>query len=1045
MRHDYLVSLAGAFWSAGLTENEVEALLWAALELLETLADFEPEREIPNIVKGLQKWEGANYSVGSLLRMLPERTAAVVRRVLTGGAVNGEPVSAPAGAPAGTAGDADSGQVASGAGGQAAEAGQSDGEKERGEGAADTKRRRVLVAEILSKLEMRKGADGTFRYVYRAADGTELEAACAPEGVRDLLAKLGVKTPLKEVKQLLGIVRGADAGAGEAKEKKGRKSKTAAKDDLKTILWRQKWVVWRGALWLVATPKLLKVDLDLIHGLLKQEGLDVGKETLKSYWADIMTDIPKDPLEGIVVTPSPIYGKVGNLRGLWFSHRGDLHLVTPNERRVFSRGHWPEGVYALDMGLQAVLPDWEGEPIHLLKYWEGITTRFEGNPKVALAMFLPVLFGQGDIGLILRGPAKSGKSTLLRGMAFLHLGRKPNTPSGSVNMRDIIAVLQRRQIVFFDEVNTFSPELQETLKRMITHDGAVMRALYTDFETVETELSGSAIFCTTNLEKLASDLRTRCFVWDLREKKGGLDETEILDFCRILWRKALAGAIKLYQQAAKLKPPPKGLLPQVRFRDWFSWAYRYAIVLGVLDEFLAYVAKSKRAAHRGDKYEFLLDAILHPDFDPNKEYTISDLIALTSLPASDAKRIKSSINRDGVRSDMIALALDAGYNLRIEKGWDAKDRKERYKFIFSPIEVSTSNHLRELLQSVGIEPDWEGDWDGDVALPAEKGHAPGAEVHTPSPAPEPVRVAAKGEPMAPPAPAPQITLTTLPASLSEVKKAVQKATPAPEPVPGAAKGSPAEVGEVAPEKPVARAVQSPPPPAPPIPEEAENERGLASLRETLARLPKPEGILRQRGRPIEEWGWIRGVAPPELTEYLRALASALAAEGARAAEKGRVAEAGALWAAAAENLVHHTAFDPTREVIAGVFLARAVDRALVAAEGTPEMREAALLFAKAAEAVFFGKAAPDVLLEVLLAAPYPTKYDPCFAGSYRAAVGYLVAAHGVLTGKEPKLLPEWVWWGRWERDDVEAMLLFSLGSEKKSVAAAHLYLGDLPF
>jgi hypothetical protein len=782
----------------------------------------------------------------------------------------------------------------------------------------------------------------------------------------------------------------------------------------------------------VATPKLLKVDLDLIHGLLKQEGVDVGKETLKSYLADILTDLPKDPLEGLVVTPSPIYGKVGNLRGLWFSHRGDLHLVTPTERRVFSRGQWPDGVYARDTGMQAVLPDWEGEPIHLLKYWEGITPRFEGNPKVALAMFLPVLFGQGDIGLILRGPAKSGKSTLLRAMAYLHLGRKPNTPSGSVNMRDIIAVLQRRQIAFFDEVNTFSIELQETLKRMITHDGAVMRALYTDFETVETELSGSAIFCTTNLEKLASDLRTRCFVWDLREKKGGLYETQILEFCALLWRKALAGAIKLYQQAAKLKPPPKGLLPQVRFRDWLSWAYRYAVVLGVADEFVAYVAKSKRAAHRGDKYEFLLDAILHPDFDPNKEYTISDLLSLTSLPASDAKRIKSSINRDGVRSDMIALALDAGYNLRIEKGWDVKDRKERYKFLFSPIEVSTSDHLREILESLGIKPDltpdWEGDWDGDVAPPAEplpqNPHAPMPEVHTPPPVPE-------------------NPLLALPRSLSEVKQAVRKAPPAPEPAPVAAQSGPAEVGAVAPpEPPLAIAVQAAHATAPSLPTPEENERAIAGVREALARLPKPEGLLRQGGRPIE--GWVQARVSPEQTEYLRALAGSLAAEAAMAAEKGRFAEAGWLWACAGVCLRHLIALTPTREAIAALFLSEAVCEALYAAED-PGLQEAAGGLAKVAEAVFFGKAAPDVLLRVLLETPLPTEYDPVLAPHYRKAVGYLVAAYWGLTGRDPNLLNKWLWAGQCERDEAEAMLLFSLGRQKMGRALDHLYLGDLPF
>jgi hypothetical protein len=175
------------------------------------------------------------------------------------------------------------------------------------------------------------------------------------------------------------------------------------------------------------------------------------------------------------------------------------------------------------------------------------------------------------------------------------------------------------------------------------------------------------------------------------------------------------------------------------------------------------------------------------------------------------------------------------------------------------------------------------------------------------------------------------------------------------------------------------------------------------------------------------------------------MAGTLAAEAVREAEKGKFLKAAVHWSWAAEYLVRLTTLDPTREVIAAVFLARAADWAYLAAQGTPEMREAAVLFAKAAEGVFFGRAAPDVLLEVLLRTPAPREADPCLAPHYRAAVGYLVAAHWVLTGKDPKLLREWIWPGRWKRDDVEAMLLFSLGSEKKMWAAAHLFLGALPF
>jgi hypothetical protein len=86
---------------------------------------------------------------------------------------------------------------------------------------------------------------------------------------------------------------------------------------------------------------------------------------------------------------------------------------------------------------------------------------------------------------------------------------------------------------------------------------------------------------------------------------------------------------------------------------------------------------------------------------------------------------------------------------------------------------------------------------------------------------------------------------------------VQTPTPAPEPVPMAAKGTPTGVGggvpmaPPAPEKPMAIAVQSAqsPKPTPPTPEQ--RERAIAKLRETLTRLPKPAGILQQRGPLIE--------------------------------------------------------------------------------------------------------------------------------------------------------------------------------------------------
>jgi hypothetical protein len=446
-------------------------------------------------------------------------------------------------------GDAEPAQPAEGAGGGV----QSDGEEGKAKVGKVEKDRFQAARDIVRAFELRQRGDGSFCYVYRTPDGNELEtASCDPKAVKEFLGRLGLNIPLKDVRTLLGLSKETNAGDGEGKAKRGRKAKDkdTTLEDIKAILWRYKWAIWQGELWQVTNPTIYKADLDRIHSVLKQNGLDVGKETLKSHWAEIMASIPKGQLRGLVVTPEPTYGRLGALRGLWYKHRGDLYLETPYETRIFREGEWPEGVYALDTGSEGVLPDRGWEPKHLLGYWEGITSRLTWDKKkphdvlqrVTLAMFLPVLFGQGHIGLILYGAARSGKSTLLKALAYLRLGRKPKTPSG-LNKRDLLAVLQRKQIVFFDEVKTITPELEDALKRMITHDGDEIRALYTNLETVEADLQGSAVFCTTSLSQLASDLRTRCFVWHLEEKEGSLYEQDILTFCDSLWSLALGGAI----------------------------------------------------------------------------------------------------------------------------------------------------------------------------------------------------------------------------------------------------------------------------------------------------------------------------------------------------------------------------------------------------------------------------------------------------------------------------------------------------------------------
>ena len=703
MRHDYLVSLAGALWAAGVPEKELEAVLWGALAFFETREDFEPEKEISGILKSLQNWQGEKLDLTIILRSLPTAIRDIVIR-----------------------------EVAA-----AKDLAENNAERVR-----ENRRRAV---EVVRTMAVRKKEDGSLWGVYQMPDGKEREVPYTAAGLLGLLQDLGIYISAKEAERLLGVV-----SDGEHRGK-GKKPKAASFEEILEVVWKHKWIEWGGETWLLEPPLLTRANLDNIRALLLQNGLEISKERLNTFFDKLMKFLPVSPMNGVVVTEAPRFGRAGGLRGLWFRHKNDLYVVTKDEIKHFPFGQWPENVYVLDLRQRDYMIDWNGTPEDLLAYWDGVTNRLAGDKLVALAMYLPALLDQGHIGIILRGPAGSGKSTLKKSLGYLRLGRAPKTPHGTTT-RDFMAVLHQKAIVFFDEVSAMPDEMQTALKSMITGDGMAMRSLYTDLEEVESDMMGTAVFCATKLEYLQPDLRTRCFVWELENKGGGEYEDEIEDFCKKLWRRALAGAIKLYQQAAKLPPPPKNLLPEIRFRRWVSWAYRYAQILGVADKFIAYVRKSKIAAHKGEKFEFLIDALSNPNFDPNKEYTIGELIELADPAGTNLRGIAQSLNRESVRDAIITLALSMGYLLRIEKTRLKGETKAKLRFFFTPLQTGDNSRLRAILKSRGIEPDSDDDDSPPPPPPSPSPNPPTPPLTAPTEPPESPPPSNPNPPAQPPPP-----------------------------------------------------------------------------------------------------------------------------------------------------------------------------------------------------------------------------------------------------------------------------------------------------
>jgi hypothetical protein len=865
--------------------------------------------------------------------------------------------------------------------------------------------------------------------------GAPLRAILAglPLEVRRIVERIVLDTP-KEAPKAAG-------GRGEAKRGK-KEDKT---NEVVAELAKERWVVWNNRHYIIVEGGLLRADKDntdeliaYLHDRVGRVSQEVMKIAIRKY---LLKNTPP-PLEGLVLTKKLMYGKVGGIEGLWGHYGGKIYCY-PTEGEwvlVWDGAEAPEGVYFMrgSKGLPIVT---EGGIEDLIDYTVETGYRLAIDERLAYAMLIPTLLGQGDAGFVFFGPARSGKSTFARAIAYLERGEEWGFPFGTSVRDHVSALAGRGKITFFDDVDAIPKELQPLLKSKITHAKTEGRELYKDpdpnGELPSLPLGGTVIVCTTGFEnKPKTDFLDRFFFIHF-EKKGGTRGHDLLEYIRENHERARAGLIALFRKASKI-PPPDFVLDEGRFPDWARWAYRYAVVLGVSKQFERYVRHANLEAMRASRFGFFVDFFTSENVKEGHPYRLADIYTQVYGPHPDAEgelaRLHGALRGLAARKDIEAIAQAAGFRVRFEKQTTDKGKaRQSLVMLFEREPQTTPAEVREAMERRKRELRAE-----VAALWAEplprNGHAPMPEVHTPTPAPE-------------------NALLALPSSLSEVKKAVQMAHTAPDPAQIATKGSPADVGGGAPM-------------APPAPREAdghsrtigitldlslltpeEKERALEGLRKALARLPKPGGILQQKGTPIE--GVYPHQAPPELAEYFRAKACALAAEACGVVEKGefeewRFEEARHVWGLAAGNLALLIALTPTRECLAAVFLAHANAFAFWAAED-PRLRGAACLIAKEAGAVFFGKAHPDVLLRVLLETPPPTEYDTELASHYRLAVGYLVAAYWLLTGGDPNRLTGWISPARWKRDDAEAILLFSLGRQKMGRALDHLYLGDLPF
>jgi hypothetical protein len=809
-----------------------------------------------------------------------------------------------------------------------------------------------------------------------------------------------------------------------------KEERPKVKEAIERILANATWVKFRGDVWLTHKGQLYALSeaheyvYDVSGKIVSQQS---AKEVAMAMRRQKLQTAPSIDRAVVLYDEAPIRGRAAGYEGVWLAAEDEIWVVTKESVHTWPIDAPPDGFYYRPDRVLPRKPVMGPEGLKELRiYWARLTKNLdegEKGPELSLAALAPVLLGLCNLGVFFTGEKGSGKSTAAKAALLMVYGREPITGIGDTN-RDRLSVADADRIFYADDIDITDAGMQKIMRVGLTGGRMRVRKLYEDKKNEVMATDGSYFLCGIEAEGLRADTLER-FISLRFSPKVRIPESKVMEYFAENWHKALGGLLTLYQRAASLPEPDLSAWGWVRPPEWLRWALRFVEVLKAVEKFQKWVLKVRGAAMTQAKFGELAGAIIAGRIKEGVAYKAQTLAEILwpdlARGAKGEKRGHSDIEAQNAlyrkvraisspsgRKALAEIAQSCGLNLRMQKVTGA-DGSTYWEYVFEWMAFEQGwevpeDALASLTDGLPAHP-------GGVGAPLteplpQNGLAPIPEVHSPPPA-------------------------------SQI---------APEPEPVAGEGLPADVGDgvpmAPPEEPVAIAVQSAhtPDPFPLTPEEKEShERALAGLREELARLPKPGGLLQHRGTPIEGWGW--ALAPLELTEYLRALAFFCATEANRTSV---IREMQSLWWAAGKYLWDLKTFDPTRETIAGMFLARASYLSLEAATD-PNMREAAVWLAGAAHNVFFGVRPPEVLLEILLATPPPSEYDPCKVPHYRMAVCYMIAAHWILTGRAPEALTDWVFGWRCEPQDAEALLLLSLGREKMGWACAHLYLGDLPF
>jgi len=395
---------------------------------------------------------------------------------------------------------------------------------------------------------------------------------------------------------------------------------------------RQFRIVWHDGRCYAARDGVL-YSADALASLAAREGIAAPKRRVREvlYFEGAHWENSAD-LQALVLGWFPLAGSLGGRAGLFYIVEDGLLFVPSEGEPLDLGGMRPYGVYHLAGAGEGRRLDLAGEEADFWAYWEAATSPLEWGAKVSAAVMLPVLLGQASGGWVFVGGVWGAQAEVFSALIYLVWGRYP-VPVGS----DLttMGLWSDAHLDYIAETG---------LVGVYKVSGGRQKAL----EGVASELGRAragrhrvGMVCGASYALSPSEAPTLLRVPLQNAKRGGVrvggGKVSVREALALIQPKALMGAFRLFQRAAKVSPDAH---PVCAFSDWGAWALRYAEVLGVSEEVRSIFADYVRVAVADvSQLHALRQFFASPQFAVGRKYTLRDVEVIGQLSDTAAKEL----------------------------------------------------------------------------------------------------------------------------------------------------------------------------------------------------------------------------------------------------------------------------------------------------------------------------------------------------------------------------------------------------------------------